>query len=299
MTNNPINSNKPVIFDSTLDNNNNSPYPSKVQSTITLPCALNTSKNVTNNNQNILFNSNLPLLANSSSISSPYSINNTIIKQDDCAPIYTPLRTIITTTTPVITNEFPMPILSPSIIKLNNHLPIPPLGIQPVSTPLFSQTSNSTSTSLSSSPIVVLPPLKQEDIDKYSELSTEEITHRTRSILSQYSISQRLFGAYILGLSQGSVSDLLARPKPWKLLTQKGREPFIRMQLFLNNPDHIIKLLQSCKFLYVYIALSLLFLLSCTVMVFKYLHLESYYYYHKTMSDSHLNILQVNGIMNL
>lgn len=291
MTNNPINSNKPVIFDSTLDNNN-SPYPSKVQSTITLPCALNTSKNVTNNNQNILFNSNLPLLANSSSISSPYSINNTIIKQDDCAPIYTPLRTTITTTTPVITNEFPMPILSPSIIKLNNHLPIPPLGIQPVSTPLFSQTS--TSTSLSSSPMslqqtlmllasaatasvplktpstlansehinmnqwnhedsntatinapatntttttvplltnndtvhhhnpyetaddnlsdssyinntmlslqrVVLPPLKQEDIDKYSELSTEEITHRTRSILSQYSISQRLFGAYILG----------------------------------------------------------------------------------------------------
>ncbi|CAH8505442.1 unnamed protein product [Schistosoma bovis] len=343
LTNNPINSNKPVIFDATLDNNNNSPYPSKVQSTITLPCALNTSKNVTNNNQNILFNSNLPLLANSSSISSPYSINNTIIKQDDCAPIYTPLRTTITTTTPVITNEFPMPILSPSIIKLNNHLPIPPLGIQPVSTPLFSQTS--TSTSLSSSPMslqqtlmllasaatasvplktpstlansehinmnqwnhedsntatinapatittntttttvplltnndtvhhhnpyetaddnlsdssyinntmlslqrVVLPPLKQEDIDKYSELSTEEITHRTRSILSQYSISQRLFGAYILGLSQGSVSDLLARPKPWKLLTQKGREPFIRMQLFLNNPDHIIKLLQSCS----------------------------------------------------
>lgn len=100
------------------------------------------------------------------------------------------------------------------------------------------------------------------------------------------------------GLSQGSVSDLLARPKPWKLLTQKGREPFIRMQLFLNNPDHIIKLLQSCKFLYVYIALSLLFLLSYTVMVFKYLHLESYYYYHKTMSDSHLKILQVNGIMD-
>ncbi|CAI2726177.1 unnamed protein product [Schistosoma spindalis] len=343
LTNNPINSNKPVIFDSTLDNNN-SPHPSKVQSTITLPCALNTSKNATNNNQNILFNSNLPLLASSSSISSPYSINNTAIKQDDCAPIYTPLRTIITTTTPAITNEFPMPILSP-IIKLNNHLPIPPLGIQPVSTPLFSQTSNSTSTSLSSSPMslqqtlmllasaatasvplktsstlvnsehinvnqwnhedsntatitapatittdtttatvplltnneivnhhnpyetaddnlsdssyinntmsslqrVVLPPLKQEDIDKYSELSTEEITHRTRSILSQYSISQRLFGAYILGLSQGSVSDLLARPKPWKLLTQKGREPFIRMQLFLNNPDHIIKLLQSCS----------------------------------------------------
>lgn len=41
--------------------------------------------------------------------------------------------------------------------------------------------------------------------------------------LSQYSISQRLFGESVLGLSQGSVSDLLARPKPWHMLTQKVR----------------------------------------------------------------------------
>ncbi|TNN18082.1 Homeobox protein [Schistosoma japonicum] len=103
----------------------------------------------------------------------------------------------------------------------------------------------SNNNNMSSIQKVILPPLKQEDIDKYSELSTEEVTHRTRSILSQHSISQRLFGAHVLGLSQGSVSDLLARPKPWKLLTQKGREPFIRMQLFLNNPDDIINSLQS------------------------------------------------------
>ena len=37
------------------------------------------------------------------------------------------------------------------------------------------------------------------------------------------------------------MSDLLARPKPWHMLTQKGREPFIRMKIFLgkqhkNNP---------------------------------------------------------------
>uniref|UniRef100_A0A4W3J591 CUT domain-containing protein n=1 Tax=Callorhinchus milii TaxID=7868 RepID=A0A4W3J591_CALMI len=38
-----------------------------------------------------------------------------------------------------------------------------------------------------------------------------------------------------LGLSQGSVSDMLSRPKPWSKLTQKGREPFIRMQLWLNG----------------------------------------------------------------
>lgn len=38
-----------------------------------------------------------------------------------------------------------------------------------------------------------------------------------------------------MGLSQGSVSDLLARPKSWGTLTHKGREPFIRMQVFLDE----------------------------------------------------------------
>ncbi|CAF4567350.1 unnamed protein product, partial [Rotaria magnacalcarata] len=58
-----------------------------------------------------------------------------------------------------------------------------------------------------------------------------------KDILSRYSISQRHFGEKILGLSQGSVSDILARPKQWELLTQKGREPFLRMRLFLDDPN--------------------------------------------------------------
>ena len=49
----------------------------------------------------------------------------------------------------------------------------------------------------------------------------------------------------MLGLSQGSVSDLLARPKPWHMLTQKGREPFIRMKLFLEDETAIHKLVAS------------------------------------------------------
>jgi homeobox protein cut-like len=64
-------------------------------------------------------------------------------------------------------------------------------------------------------------------------------------------VSQRQFGESVLGLSQGSVSDLLARPKCWNTLTHKGifirflnnlthslttgREPFIRMQMFLDD----------------------------------------------------------------
>lgn len=63
--------------------------------------------------------------------------------------------------------------------------------------------------------------------------------------LSQYSISQRLFGENVLGLSQGSVSDLLARPKPWHMLTQKGREPFIRMKIFLEDENAVHKLVAS------------------------------------------------------
>ena len=59
-----------------------------------------------------------------------------------------------------------------------------------------------------------------------------------KEILSQYSISQRLFGESILGLSQGSVSDLLARPKPWHMLTQKGRgaaRQALAAQYFINR----------------------------------------------------------------
>lgn len=53
---------------------------------------------------------------------------------------------------------------------------------------------------------------------------------------------QRLFGESILGLTQGSVSDLLSRPKPWHKLSLKGREPFVRMQLWLSDPHNVERL---------------------------------------------------------
>lgn len=58
-----------------------------------------------------------------------------------------------------------------------------------------------------------------------------------------YDPGQRLFGETILGLTQGSVSDLLARPKPWHKLSLKGREPFVRMQLWLSDPRNVDKLM--------------------------------------------------------
>ena len=50
----------------------------------------------------------------------------------------------------------------------------------------------------------------------------------------------------MLGLSQGSVSELLSKPKPWHMLSIKGREPFIRMQLWLSDA-HNIDRLQALK----------------------------------------------------
>lgn len=91
----------------------------------------------------------------------------------------------------------------------------------------------------------VLPPITQQQFDMYSNLNTEDIVSRIKEALSQYSISQRLFGESIVGLSQGSVSDLLARPKPWHMLTQKGREPFIRMQMFLDDDNAVHKLVAN------------------------------------------------------
>lgn len=91
----------------------------------------------------------------------------------------------------------------------------------------------------------VLPPITQEEFDRFSNINTEDLVKKVKETLSQYSISQRLFGESVLGLSQGSVSDLLARPKPWHMLTQKGREPFIRMQIFLNDAEAIPKLVST------------------------------------------------------
>ena len=111
---------------------------------------------------------------------------------------------------------------------------------------LLSQTTAPTTPSNPSRPTkAVLPPITQQQFDQYNNLNTEDIVKHVKDQLSQYSISQRLFGESVLGLSQGSVSDLLARPKPWHMLTQKGREPFIRMKMFLEDDGAVHKLVAS------------------------------------------------------
>ncbi|XP_048876899.1 homeobox protein cut-like 2 isoform X2 [Brienomyrus brachyistius] len=74
------------------------------------------------------------------------------------------------------------------------------------------------------------------------ELDTQLVTKRVKEVLTDNNLGQRLFGESVLGLTQGSVSDLLSRPKPWHKLSLKGREPFVRMQLWLSDPHNVEKL---------------------------------------------------------
>lgn len=74
------------------------------------------------------------------------------------------------------------------------------------------------------------------------QLETAEIAFQVKEQLLKHNIGQRVFGHYVLGLSQGSVSEILARPKPWRKLTVKGKEPFIKMKQFLSDEQNILAL---------------------------------------------------------
>ncbi|XP_073948693.1 homeobox protein, cut isoform X6 [Choristoneura fumiferana] len=141
-------------------------------------------------------------------------------------------------------------ILPPAITPnedYNNSAAASPLQrMASITNSLISQPTNPTHhTPAQRSMKAVLPPITQQQFDLFNNLNTEDIVRRVKEALSQYSISQRLFGESVLGLSQGSVSDLLARPKPWHMLTQKGREPFIRMKMFLEDDHAVHKLVAS------------------------------------------------------
>lgn len=74
------------------------------------------------------------------------------------------------------------------------------------------------------------------------QLDTAEIAFQVKEQLLKHNIGQRVFGHYVLGLSQGSVSEILARPKPWRKLTVKGKEPFIKMKQFLSDEQNVLAL---------------------------------------------------------
>lgn len=91
-----------------------------------------------------------------------------------------------------------------------------------------------------------LQEMLRYNMDKYANqnLDTMHISRRVRELLSVHNIGQRLFAKYVLGLSQGTVSELLSKPKPWDKLTEKGRDSYRKMHAW-SCDDNAVMLLKS------------------------------------------------------
>ena len=79
----------------------------------------------------------------------------------------------------------------------------------------------------------------KDNVLNYEPLNTSDIATRVRDLLSLHNIGQRIFAKYILGLSQGTVSELLSKPKHWDKLTEKGRESYRKMHTWSLSDDSI------------------------------------------------------------
>ncbi|PAA73378.1 hypothetical protein BOX15_Mlig004399g1 [Macrostomum lignano] len=76
-------------------------------------------------------------------------------------------------------------------------------------------------------------------------LDTASIASKVRKLLGRHGIGQRLFARRVLGLSQGTVSELLSKPKPWPKLTEKGRESYKRMASWADNETNVVALMST------------------------------------------------------
>jgi len=96
---------------------------------------------------------------------------------------------------------------------------------------------SSTSTRTLPSGLKLLDEVRKTESDRGPPLDTVEVARRVRDILTTNNVGQRQFARYVLGLSQGTVSELLAKPKPWDRLTEKGKESYRRMNQWAG--DHL------------------------------------------------------------
>lgn len=70
-------------------------------------------------------------------------------------------------------------------------------------------------------------------------LDTAGVAQKIREVLSTHNIGQRLFAKHVLGLSQGTVSELLSKPKHWDKLTEKGRESYRKMHAWVLDESNV------------------------------------------------------------
>lgn len=74
-----------------------------------------------------------------------------------------------------------------------------------------------------------------EDTSEEDFIDTKKLSERMMAEMKEYSISQSAFAANVLGRTQGTLSDLLRKPKPWAEL-KNGRTPYRRMKAWLEQP---------------------------------------------------------------
>lgn len=89
-------------------------------------------------------------------------------------------------------------------------------------------------------PVVSINPTNNSNL--LEPLDTTYVATVVRKLLAQHNIGQRIFARYILSLSQGTVSELLSKPKSWSKLTEKGKESYRKMWCWANSEESILAL---------------------------------------------------------
>ena len=105
--------------------------------------------------------------------------------------------------------------------------------------------SKQTSPKPSASPTVLVPstcPPISTTNHILEPLDTNHVATIVRKLLAQHNIGQRIFARYILSLSQGTVSELLSKPKCWSKLTEKGKESYRKMWCWAHSEESILTL---------------------------------------------------------
>ena len=74
------------------------------------------------------------------------------------------------------------------------------------------------------------------NMSRFEDLDTKEIAEALTNELKKYSIPQAVFARKVLNRSQGTLSDVLRKPKPWNEL-RGGREIFRKMKEWLDLPE--------------------------------------------------------------
>uniref|UniRef100_A0A0N4Z6E1 Homeobox protein cut-like n=1 Tax=Parastrongyloides trichosuri TaxID=131310 RepID=A0A0N4Z6E1_PARTI len=84
-----------------------------------------------------------------------------------------------------------------------------------------------------------IPHLTYEETGFEGSLHTELVCKEIREFITKHNCSQKSFAEMVLNMSPGAASDVISKPKSWNNLTPKGREPYIKMQLFLEMMQKI------------------------------------------------------------